>query len=137
MFKGFSVSDAPLMLACFAAAVYWHAAMRRIRPDGIISRVRGKAQRARPLRRDLVQLEKRSKAASFMLARLLRVKTPCLARSCAVFGWALRMGLDARMCIGAGLKDGRLAGHAWVELDGKPFMEPANAAVEQTVMLEG
>jgi hypothetical protein len=136
--RGFSLPrDLPLILSGMAKAAYWHAAICGMEPGAIMPRVRRRGARADLARENIQQLEKRARAASFMLSRVLRVKTPCLARSCAVYEYALRMGLDASMKIGATMEGGAVAGHAWVEIGGVPFMESTEALKGKTIMLEG
>jgi hypothetical protein len=129
--------DVPLILSSMAKAAYWRRAIRRLEPGAIIPRARARGARADLSRENVACLKKRARAASFMLSRVLRVKTPCLPRSCAVYEYALRMGLDASMKIGAEREGGAVAGHAWVEIGGVPFMESAEALKGETIMLEG
>jgi hypothetical protein len=136
--RGFSMPrDLPLCLSSMAKAAYWHRAVKRLEPGAIIPCVRRRGGKADLGREGIGRLGKRFRAASFLLIRVLRVKTPCLARSCAVYEYALRMGLDASMKIGAAKECEAIAGHAWVEIGGVPFMESEKALEGQTVMLEG
>lgn len=50
----------------------------------------------------------------------------CLPRALALYGEARRAGLDVRLVVGVRREGdgGGVASHAWVELDGRPFLEP-------------
>lgn len=136
--KGFSFPrDVPLCLSAMADAARWHRAVRRLEPRQIIPEARRRAKNAGPARADFKRLEKRYRAASFYLTRVLSSKAPCLARSLAVYEYALRMGLDAKLVVGAAKDGDLLKGHAWVEIGGEPFMESREALSGQTAMLEG
>ena len=50
----------------------------------------------------------------------------CVERSLLLFHLLRRGGRPARLCFGVAPEEGRLAGHAWVELDGAPVAEPTD-----------
>jgi len=65
------------------------------------------------------------------LARLVRVasrrgvvRVGCLSRGLLVWAWLTRQGHAARLRVGVAPRAGRLAAHAWVELDGRALAEP-------------
>lgn len=52
----------------------------------------------------------------------------CLPRSLALFGEARARGLDVRLVVGVRADGGDVASHAWVLLDGEPFLEVPETA---------
>lgn len=57
-----------------------------------------------------------------VLSRLLRSTDTCMFRALARFAALSALGTRAVFVLGAPIGD--QAGHAWVEIDGRPFMEP-------------
>jgi hypothetical protein len=54
------------------------------------------------------------------------VRPGCLTRGVTLY-YALRLhGVDVALCFGVGPHDGEIAGHCWLDLDGQPFLEPAD-----------
>jgi hypothetical protein len=53
----------------------------------------------------------------------------CLPRSLALFAEARRRGLDVRLVVGVRADGGDVTSHAWVTLDGAPFLEVPETAV--------
>jgi hypothetical protein len=48
----------------------------------------------------------------------------CLTRGLTLHYFLRRAGVDVRLCFGMGHPDGKeMAGHCWLELDGRPFLE--------------
>ena len=47
----------------------------------------------------------------------------CLSRSIALFQALKKMGYGVKHCIGVNKREGTLAAHAWVELNGEPLNE--------------
>jgi hypothetical protein len=55
------------------------------------------------------------------------ISGPCLLRGLALLGEARRLGFAPRLVIGLRDEGDALGGHAWLELDGRPFLESAAA----------
>jgi Transglutaminase-like superfamily len=76
---------------------------------------------------DRVTLEK---AARYVDALLARMPSPtrgnCLPRSLALFYFARRSGVPVRLHCGVRRVGERLEGHAWLSLQGQPFLETTN-----------
>ncbi len=53
---------------------------------------------------------------------------PCLPRSLALLGEARRLGYLARLAIGVRRGPAGVESHAWLVLDGEPFLEPHERA---------
>jgi hypothetical protein len=62
------------------------------------------------------------------IARLPWVASTCLYRSLARYAVLRRTGADAAFVMGLGPGGVSEDGHAWVELGGKPFEEPADVS---------
>ena len=58
----------------------------------------------------------------------------CLPRSLALYGEARRRGLAVKLVVGVRIDGGDVASHAWVTLDGAPFLEaPESPARFRTI----
>jgi hypothetical protein len=70
----------------------------------------------------------------------IRVLTPlptdsrCLMRSLVLTGLLARRGIDAKLVLAVRPGDD-FAAHAWVELEGRPLLEPGNAGLGRLVEL--
>lgn len=73
------------------------------------------------LRRDLLRTE-------FVVRHLPGVAGTCLYRALARYAVLRRNGLDAIFVMGVGPKGVHDDGHAWVEVAGRPFEEPADVS---------
>jgi hypothetical protein len=73
------------------------------------------------LRRDLLRTE-------FVVKHLPGVAGTCLYRALARYAVLRRTGLDATFIMGLGPQGVDDDGHAWVEIEGKPFEEPADVS---------
>ena len=49
---------------------------------------------------------------------------PCLVRALALYGDARRHGFAPSLALGVRKDGGEVASHAWLELRGRPFLEP-------------
>lgn len=117
--------------------LYYIRALRLVEPERLFVLIRANA--ARPIRvRDAIgYLKQLRRLTHFFLLRILRYPQPCLVLGCVLYEAALRLGLDARLAIGATAGGGQLLGHCWLELDGAAFMEPADIEAKYPVMLRG
>lgn len=63
-----------------------------------------------------------------LAGRLFRPRLPhadnCLERSLLVFRFLLRAGVEPELVCGVEPNGGRVAGHAWVQLEGRPVTDP-------------
>lgn len=59
-------------------------------------------------------------------ARFYRRSGRCLRRSTLLWLWLTHNGVSAVITVGARRHDGRLAGHAWVEIAGEVTAEPVD-----------
>lgn len=57
----------------------------------------------------------------------------CMKRSILIFHFLRRWGHSASVFFGVVKEDGALQGHAWVELDGRPFAEAGDPRLRYTV----
>jgi hypothetical protein len=73
--------------------------------------------------------EGRIVAVSSALARLRppRFQANCLERSLLAYRFLTRANADVSIVVGVRTANGRLFGHAWVTVDGKPVHEPSAA----------
>jgi Transglutaminase-like superfamily len=60
------------------------------------------------------------------------VRRGCLTRGIALYDGLRRAGLDVELCFGVGSHAGSMEGHCWIEFDGLPVLEPADAPVTFT-----
>ena len=51
------------------------------------------------------------------------VRSRCTTRGVTRYYFLRRLGLDVRLCFGAGFVDGEFAAHCWLVLDGEPYLE--------------
>jgi len=51
------------------------------------------------------------------------VKRGCLTKGVTLYRFLRRAGLDVQLCFGAGRPDSQFAGHCWLVLDNKPYLE--------------
>jgi hypothetical protein len=65
-----------------------------------------------------------------------RLRSNCLERSLLAYRFLSRAGADPRLVIGVGNVDGKMAGHAWVTLDGVPVHEPPETVVGFAPLVE-
>lgn len=54
------------------------------------------------------------------------VRPGCLTRGVTLYYALRRHGVDVALCFGVGPHEGEMAGHCWLDLDGRPFLEPAD-----------
>ena len=63
-------------------------------------------------------------------------ENPCLPRSLALYAEARRRGLAVRLVVGVRLDAGEVASHAWLTLDGAPFLEVPETGVRYRVIAD-
>jgi hypothetical protein len=81
----------------------------------------GPASQSEPEARHIVAL-------SSSLTRLgFRRRSNCVERSLLAYRFLSRAGADPRLVVGVGNVNGKIAGHAWVTVDGVPVHEPPEA----------
>ena len=61
---------------------------------------------------------------------------PCLPRSLALYEEARRRGLAVRLVVGVRLDAGEVASHAWLTLDGAPFLEVPETGARYRVIAD-
>lgn len=84
---------------------------------------------------DLARLAKARKAADFFLRRLMGYRTPCLPRALVLYRWCVSNAIAAEIAIGVRKDEGILKGHAWIILQGRPFMEDEAEIWRYRIML--
>lgn len=60
---------------------------------------------------------------------------PCLERSLALFRELGRLGAAPELVCAIGREDEGFEGHAWVEVDGAPLLEPAGSAERYSTLM--
>lgn len=81
-------------------------------------------ERRRPTHLDALALRKAARYTDALLGRMPRPpRGPCLPRSLTLFYFAHRAGLPVQLQCGVRRVGGRLQGHAWLSLNGEPFLE--------------
>jgi hypothetical protein len=70
----------------------------------------------------------RAAAVTFLARRIFRMRpflrrNNCLERSLLTYRFLASEGLDPRLVLGARKADGRIRGHSWVLIDGRPVMD--------------
>jgi hypothetical protein len=83
----------------------------------------------------------RAPAVTFLARRIFRVRpflrrSNCLERSLLTYRFLAREGLDPRLVLGARRADGRVRGHAWVTIDGRPVMDGDEEIEQFTPVVE-
>lgn len=61
---------------------------------------------------------------------------PCLPRALALYEEARRRGLPVRLLVGVRLDAGEVASHAWLTLDGAPFLEVPETGARYRVIAD-
>jgi hypothetical protein len=80
-------------------------------------------RRAAP-RDDSLTLGRTTQYTDALLWRIpLRLRGPCLPRALTLFYFARRSGLPVQFHCGVQRTGARLQGHAWLSLNGRPFLE--------------
>jgi hypothetical protein len=83
---------------------------------------------------DISEKIQKYKKLIFLVSRIFPFAGKCLARSLALW-WLLRnSGIETELKIGMQKKDGKMAGHAWVEYQEKPLVFNQNVAYNYTVL---
>ena len=76
--------------------------------------------------------EKLAKAAEYTDALLRRLRffprKACLLRSLTLYSVAKRSGIQAQIHCGVRREEGKLVGHAWLSLNGRPLLEKGDPA---------
>ena len=67
------------------------------------------------------------------MRRPLRSYGPCLRRTLTLYYFVTRLGYPVKVALGAYVRDGQLQAHAWLTLDGQPFLE--RGTVEQYAVM--
>jgi hypothetical protein len=73
------------------------------------------------LRRDLLRVERG-------IARLPWVMSTCLYKALGRYALLRKIGLDAAFVMGVAAEGVSDNGHAWIEVEGRPFEEPDDVA---------
>jgi hypothetical protein len=83
---------------------------------------------------DTEMLKKIARYTDGVLWRLaVSPKGNCLPRSLALYYFATRYGFPVRLCCGVRRMRNTLEGHAWLTLNGRPFLEHGNPELSYTV----
>lgn len=61
----------------------------------------------------------------------LLVSGNCLERSLVLYRYLSRSGANPRLVVGVSRTNGKVSGHTWVELNGRPVHDPEAAAFER------
>lgn len=61
---------------------------------------------------------------------------PCLPRALALYEEARRRGVGVRLVVGVRLDAGEVASHAWLTLDGAPFLEVPETGARYRVIAD-
>jgi hypothetical protein len=125
---GAAVTTAPLALSLFG-----------LRPllARMAQRTGGPGRRARETPGAILSRGRRLALYADFWLRRLRPRNPCLRRSLLLFGRLRRAGLPVTFCLGV-RTDGPqgtgspIAGHAWLELDGRVILESPAVAERHT-----
>jgi hypothetical protein len=79
-------------------------------------------------------LEKASRYTDALLWRIPTARPgPCLIRSLTLYHFARRWGLPVQVHCGARRVEGALQGHAWLSLNGAPFLESGDPEASYAV----
>ncbi|MHB1347476.1 MAG: lasso peptide biosynthesis B2 protein [Candidatus Humimicrobiaceae bacterium] len=70
-----------------------------------------------------IKLNKFYKASSFFLIKIFKDPNPCMIRSLILYQLCCKNNIKAFLVTGIAKKNGKLAGHSWLKIDGKPFNE--------------
>jgi len=54
------------------------------------------------------------------------IRPGCLTRGITLYHALRHRGIDVHLCFGIGRDDEAMAGHCWLDLDGRPLLEPVD-----------
>jgi hypothetical protein len=115
------IRDLPLLVRAFVLLIALRVLLRLV-PLGTL--LRWLEPRRTP---DAADPQTFARAVACTEALLWRISFPlrgvCLPRSLTLYHFARRCGIPARLHCGVRRVDGGFQGHAWLSLDGRPFLE--------------
>lgn len=100
-----------------------------------ISRTQNELSEKRTRNAFLIQLRKKHRILTFMLVRVFHSSRCCLFRSLALWKICQKRGLPSQVVVGIAKIDGKIIGHCWLNLDGKPFQENEDKLKDYVVMI--
>jgi hypothetical protein len=118
------VIDGPSDLWLGIRMVAWSAALpalKHLLPLNLLMRLMWAKTRTVPrpdCERKITYLARR-----IYLARPFLRRDNCLERSLITYRFLAREGMESRLVLGAQKSDGRIRGHAWVTVDGRPVID--------------
>lgn len=140
-YKGYDLpGDLGLILQTFRLVQYYRRAIHRRPLPEIIDRIKQAGSGASmhtPAPHEYEMLDKVSRAADFLLLRVIHTERPCLPRSLTLLHWCSQHGIKASIAVGVKKSQQLLEGHSWVLIEDQPYREDLQHLAEYTIMLEG
>ncbi|HPF21632.1 MAG TPA: lasso peptide biosynthesis B2 protein [Syntrophomonas sp.] len=140
-YKGYDLpGDLGLIIKTFRLVSYYRRVIHRQPLPEIIDRIKQAGSGLtmhNPAPPEYEMLDKASRAADFLLLRVIRTEKPCLPRSLTLFHWCSRNGIKARIMVGVKKSQQLLEGHSWILIEDQPYREDLKALADYVIMLEG
>ncbi len=140
-YKGYDLpGDLGLILRVFRLVQYYRRVIHRQPLPEIIDRIKQASSGLTihtPTLQEYEMLDKVSRAADFLLLRVIRTEKPCLPRSLTLLHWCSQNGIKARIMVGVKKSQQLLEGHSWILIEDQPYREDLQHLAEYTIMLEG
>jgi len=126
--KGYRLPhDLPLLSSVFFLLTYYTMLLKMSPIQDVISLIERNCSpnklKTETSPSEYIVLKKVYRAATFFIRRIWRSSRPCLRRTLILHRWCCHYGILSKVIIGVHKKDSNLKSHAWLEIDGQPFME--------------
>ena len=146
-FKSFSIpKDLYIFILIPIKIIYFRQRVNKLGYNSFLCRFEGNNFTKKADIKFLARLNKYYKASSFFLAKIFKDPNPCMIRSLILYELCAKNNIRAILVTGVKknmgdptgqtMKGCTLAGHSWLNINGKPFNENINFIKDFTVISE-
>jgi len=123
-FKYFSFpKDIYILILIPFKIIYFRQKVNRIGFNSILSGLKEKSLTETADKGFLSKFNKFYRTSTFFLVRVFKDPNPCMIRSLILYGLCTRYNIRSSLMTGVSKKEGVLAGHSWLEINGIPINE--------------